>query len=314
MRVVKTLPLLLLALICAAQVQFPSTPAGRQCAAWLQAFNRGDQKAYRAFLEQNFPSQVKELDRDVAFQQMTGGFDVKKVEVSTRTKLQALVQERLSDQMARLTLEVQSQSPHQITNLDLRAVPRPAEFALPHLNDKDLAAAARKKLEQEAAADRFSGAVMVTENDKPILAEAYGMADREHKILNTLKTRFRIGSMNKMFTAVAVLQLAEARKIDLKDPFGKYVPDYPNKDVAAKVTIHELLTHTGGTGDIFGPEFEAHRLELRTLQDYGNLYGNRAPKFEPGSRWEYSNDGFVLLGTILEKVSRQSYDDYVRET
>jgi D-alanyl-D-alanine carboxypeptidase len=313
MRVVKTLPLLLFALITAAQVQFPSTPAGHQCAAWLKAFNGGDQKAYRAFLEQNFPSQIKQLDRDVAFHDITGGFDLKKIEDSTRTKLVALVQERLSDQMGRVTLEVQSQPPHQITKLDLRAIPRPAEFALPHLNDKELAAAARKKLEQEAAADRFSGAVMVTKNGKPILAEAYGLADREHKIPNTLKTRFRIGSMNKMFTAVAVLQLAEARKLDVKDPFGKYVPDYPNKDVAAKVTIHELLTHTGGTGDIFGAEFEAHRLELRTLQDYVKLYGNRGLAFEPGSRWEYSNYGYILLGVLIEKVSGQSYYDYVRE-
>jgi CubicO group peptidase (beta-lactamase class C family) len=94
---------------------------------------------------------------------------------------------------------------------------------------------------------------------------------------------------------------------------GKYLTDYPNKDVASKVTIHQLLTHTGGTGDIFGPEFEAHRLELRTLQDYVKLYGERPPKYEPGSQWEYSNYGFILLGAIIEKVSGQSYYDYVRE-
>jgi CubicO group peptidase (beta-lactamase class C family) len=79
------------------------------------------------------------------------------------------------------------------------------------------------------------------------------------------------------------------------------------------VTIKQLLTHTGGTGDIFGPEFETHRLELRTLQDYVNLFGKRGPEFEPGSRWEYSNYGFVLLGLVIEKVSGQSYYDYVRE-
>ena len=90
---------------------------------------------------------------------------------------------------------------------------------------------------------------MVTENGKPILAEAYGMADREHKIPNTLKTRFRIGSMNKMFTATAVLQLVQAGKAKLTDPLGKYITNYPNQDVATKVTIHHLLTHTGGAGD-----------------------------------------------------------------
>jgi CubicO group peptidase (beta-lactamase class C family) len=74
-----------------------------------------------------------------------------------------------------------------------------------------------------------------------------------------------------------------------------------------------LLSHTGGTGDIFGPEFDKRRLELKTLQDYVNLYGNRALQFDPGSRWRYSNYGFLLLGVLIEKVSGQSYYDYVRD-
>jgi len=298
---------------CAAQVQLPQTPAGKQCAAWLEAFNRGDRESYRAFLEQNFPSRVKNLDQDVGFRAMTGGFDLKKVEESTPTKLVALVEDRHSEQFARLTLEVQAAAPSQITSMSVRAIPRPADFALPHLNESELLGAVRKKLQDDAAADRFAGAVLITKAGKPVLEQAYGLADREHKASNTLKTRFRIGSMNKMFTAVSTLQLAQAGKLDLNDPLGKYLTDYPNKDVASKVTIHELLTHTGGTGDIFGPEFEAHRLELRTLQDYVKLYGNRAPQFEPGSRFEYSNYGFILLGAVIEKVSGQSYYDYVRE-
>jgi CubicO group peptidase (beta-lactamase class C family) len=119
--------------------------------------------------------------------------------------------------------------------------------------------------------------------------------------------------MNKMFTAVAILQLAQARKLDPKDAVGKYLTDYPNQDVASKVTIRQLLSHTGGTGDIFGPDFDAHRLELKNIGDYVKLYGSRGPKFEPGSRWEYSNYGFILLGAIIEKASGQSYYDYVRE-
>jgi CubicO group peptidase (beta-lactamase class C family) len=139
------------------------------------------------------------------------------------------------------------------------------------------------------------------------------MADREKKTPNTLKTRFRLGSMNKMFTAVATLQLVQNGKLDLKAPLGNYLTDYKNKDVASKVTIEQLLSHTGGTGDIFGPEFDKNRLELKTLQDYVKLYGNRGPEFEPGSQWKYSNYGFLLLGVIVEKVSGQSYYDYVRD-
>jgi len=116
-----------------------------------------------------------------------------------------------------------------------------------------------------------------------------------------------------MFTATSILQLVQAGKLKLTDPFGKYVTDYPNKDVSGKVTIHQLLTHTGGTGDIFGPDFDQHRLELRTLDDYVKLYGARGLRFEPGSRWEYSNYGMLLLGVVIERVTGQSYYDYVAE-
>ena len=148
---------------------------------------------------------------------------------------------------------------------------------------------------------------------RQIFARAYGHADREHNIANTLETRFRIGSMNKMFTAVATLQLVEAGKINLDAPLGTYLPDYPNKDVATQVTIAELLDHTGGTGDIFGPQFDAHRLEVQSLQDYEKLYGSRGLAFTPGSKWDYSNYGFILLGLVIEKISGKSYYDYVRE-
>jgi CubicO group peptidase (beta-lactamase class C family) len=305
--------LLAISLVCVAQTKFPDTPAGHQFAGWLESFNRGDANAHREFLQKNSPSRISSWEREMSFRQRTGGFDLKRIEESTATKVAALVQERSSDQMARLTLEVQAEEPHQITRIELSAIPRPAEYALPHLPESALLAATRKNIETEVAADRLAGAVLIAKHGKVIFSEAYGLADREHKTPNALKTRFRIGSMNKMFTAVSILQLAQARKLELTDPVGKYLTDYLNKDIASKVTIHQLLTHTGGTGDIFGPEFDAHRRELRTLQDYVNLYGNRAPKFDPGSRWEYSNYGFIVLGAIIEKVSRQSYYDYVRE-
>lgn len=303
----------LTSVFCLAQTQFPDTPAGHQAAGWLAAFNRGDKDAFREFLQKNFPSRLERLEGAMEFRQATGGFDLKKVEESTPTKVVALVQERNSDQMARMTLEVESAEPHQISKMELQAVPRPAEFALPRLSQTELIAATKKEIEHDVAADRFAGTVLIAKDGKPVLAEAYGLSDREHKTPNTLKTRFRIGSMNKMFTAVSTLQLVQAGKLGLNDPIGKYLTDYPNQDVATKVTIHDLLTHTGGTGDFFGPEFDKHRLELRTLQDYVKLYGSRAPEFEPGSKWEYSNYGFLLLGVIIEKVSGQSYYDYVHD-
>jgi CubicO group peptidase (beta-lactamase class C family) len=180
-----------------------------------------------------------------------------------------------------------------------------------HLAEARLVPDLRDALRKEAAAGRFSGAVLITKNGKPILAEADGFADRARRIKNTMQTRFRMGSMNKMFTAVAILQLAQEGKVSLDAPFGTYLKDYPNAEAASTVTIAQLLTHTGGTGDIFGPDFDRHRLALRTLSDYVRLYGGRGLAFAPGSRWEYSNYGYIVLGAVIEAVSGQSYYDYV---
>ena len=296
-----------------AQTELPNTPAVTQAKAWLEAFNAGDADKYKEFLRNSFPTRLQRADPDMGFREMTGGFELKKVEEATPTKMVALVQERMSDQFARLTVEVEAAEPHRMTRLGLNAIPRPPDFALPHLSEGELITALRKKLDEDVATGRFSGAALVARNGKAVFAQAYGLADRENKTPNTLKTRFRLGSMNKMFTAVATLQLVQNGKLDLKAPLGKYLTDYPNKDVASKVTIEHLLTHMGGTGDIFGPEFDKRRLELKTLGDYVTLYGQRALEYEPGSRWQYSNYGFLLLGVLIEKVSGQSYYDYVRD-
>jgi CubicO group peptidase (beta-lactamase class C family) len=184
---------------------------------------------------------------------------------------------------------------------------RPAKLALPAL-----VRAVEARAASRAAEDRFSGAVLVARNGRVLFQKAYGLADRAHRKPNRLDTQFRFGSMGKMFTAVAIMQLAEKGRIDLEAPIGRYLPDYPNRDIATKVTVANLLSHTGGTGDIFGPEFDRHKASLRSTKDYVDLYGNRAPEFAPGSRQSYSNYGFILLGRIVEQVSGLGYDDYIQ--
>jgi D-alanyl-D-alanine carboxypeptidase len=283
----------------------------RQFSGWLEALNTGDRERMRQFLETNFPT--RNLDRDMTFRELSGGLELRGLERATATTLTGLVQERDSDQFARFTVVVEADEPHRIAQLALGAIPRPAEFPVPRMSEAEIITALRAKLDKDAAAGHFAGAIIVAKNGQVLFSGAYGLADREKKVANKLDTRFRIGSMNKMFTAVSILQLVQAGKIKLTDPLGAYITDYPNQDVATKVTVHHLLTHTGGTGDIFGPEYNARRLELRTLNDYVALYGKRAPAFAPGSKWAYSNYGMVLLGALVERVSGRSYYEYVAE-
>jgi CubicO group peptidase (beta-lactamase class C family) len=200
--------------------------------------------------------------------------------------------------------------------IELPATEKPARalnLALHRMTEPDALKAVSARADRLAGEGEFSGAVLIAKDSRVLFSHAYGLADRKRPIPNTIQTRFRIGSMNKMFTAVAILQLVQAGKVKLTAPLGTYLHDYPNHDVATKVTIHQLLTHTGGTGDIFGPDFDAHRHDLRTLADYVDLYGTRGLEFEPGSQWAYSNYGFILLGAVIEQVTGHSYYDYVQQ-
>ena len=317
-RIVKmVVPLCVLALLAAsfswAQAPAETPAAEQQAKAWLIAFNSGDRATLLEFLNKNRPSDAAQIDGLMGFRAQTGGFELIKAEESTPARFAALVKEKASDQFARIEIEVEPDAAHRISKMELRAIPRPPEFAIPRVSESDAIGLFRKHLEADNAADSFSGTALVAKDGKIVFEQAYGLADREKKTPNQINTQFRIGSMNKMFTAVSIMQLVQAGKIQLSDAFGKYLPDYANKEMASKVTIEQLLSHTGGTGDFFGPEFDAHRLELKTLQDYVKLYEKRPLKFEPGTKWEYSNYGFLLLGVVIEKVSGGSYYDYVRE-
>ena len=290
-------------------------PVGLQFADWLTAFNAADRDALVAYHEQHFPyavasDDVHDVDRELGLSMGTGGFEVKKVEHPTPTSVAADLMDRRSGRFAHASMEVDAAAPHRVTKFVIHPIPTPQEFRPARTSEADALTALRAELDKRTAADTFSGAVIVAKNGAPIFSEAFGFADRDKHVKNTVDTRFRIGSMNKMFTAVATLQLVQARKLALTDPLAKVVPAYPNHNLAAKVTIHHLLTHTGGTGDIFGPEFDKHRLELRTLADYVKLYGTRDLAFDPGARMEYSNYGFLLLGVVIEAVSKETYFDY----
>jgi CubicO group peptidase (beta-lactamase class C family) len=293
-------------------------PAGRQLATWLALFNDAKRDELAAFRDRTFSAELLKTshgaDELMQLRDQTGGFDVKRVEETTPTRASVVVKERSSDQFARAIVEVEPAPPHRIVTFSLLAIATPDGFGPARLTEAEALAALRAELDKATAADQFSGAVAIAKAGKVIFREARGMADRDAKVPNTVDTRFRIGAMNKMFTATAVLQLVQAGKLALDQPIGKVLIDYPNRTLASKVTPHHLLTHTGGTGDMFGPEFDAHRLELRTLADYVKLYGKRDVEYEPGARWVYSNYGFLLLGVIIERVTHQTYYDHLAAT
>ena len=223
-------------------------PAVGQLKAWIAAYDSSDWDIYRQFLKVNFAPQAENMFQARSLRRQTGAFDLIKIEKETPTEVIALLNGRESDKVGRIVVEVEPEEPHRILKLQARAIPWPPDLALPHLNESELIASLRQRLNEARSADTFSGAVLLAKDGKPIFAQAYGLADREHHIPNSLDTRFRMGSMNKMFTAVAILQLVSTGKLKLEHPVIEYLPEYPNRDLASKVTISELLSHTGRTG------------------------------------------------------------------
>lgn len=160
----------------------------------------------------------------------------------------------------------------------------------------------------------FSGTILVANNDTIIEKRAFGLASIEYGIPNKVETKFNIASITKMITAVATLQLYENGKVELKRPIGEYLPNYPNKLVRDSVTIHQLLTHTSGNNNFYvGNYLQSDKMKYKTISDFVPLFASDTLLSKPGTKYDYSASGFVILGLIIEKVSGQNYYDYVKE-
>jgi D-alanyl-D-alanine carboxypeptidase len=298
---------LLFCLLCApaaAQVAPPETPAGSVLRAWLAAINSGEETHLRAFQREFAPDRPDFAQRSLAMYGQTGGFELIAIEGSEAERLRVRMRERRGGGIAELTLATAG-NPPRLAGVMLS----PAAAPLPPLSEaRDPVAA----LDEAAQRTEFSGTLLVARNGALLLEKAYGLADRALGTPNAAGTRLNIGSMNKMFTAVAILKLVSTGAVRLDAPLREYLPEYPNEELSSKVTVRHLLSHTGGTGDIFTPAYERARAVTREPKDFVELFGTRALAFEPGTRWEYSNYGYVLLGRVIEKVSGVSYFDYVR--
>ena len=183
-------------------------------------------------------------------------------------------------------------------------------------SDADLASRLDALVADEVADARFAGSVLVARGDAVLLAKGYGLADRSRGVPNTPRTTYRIGSLTKQFTALAVMQLQEAGRLAVDDPITAHLPDYPTpaKD-GVPITLHHLLSHTSGVPDLFrfaSPMDQA--AWPATPQDlaYG-IARDHGLDFVPGTAWAYSNTGYLLLGLVVERAAGQPYAAYLRD-
>ena len=158
----------------------------------------------------------------------------------------------------------------------------------------------------------FSGTVLIAENGKPVYYKAFGLADREKKRPNSVKTKFLIGSMNKNFTRVIILQLIQEGKLTWNDKLVKYIDGFKQKD-ASEITIRQLVEHSSGVGDYETMDFVKRPQEQQNTEAILNIARKVQLDFLPGSEHKYSNTGYVILGAIIEKITGKSYLENIKE-
>lgn len=161
------------------------------------------------------------------------------------------------------------------------------------------------------AQNLFSGVVLVAKEGAILIHRGYGYANMEHDIPNRSDTKFRIGSITKSFTAMAILQLKQKGLLDLTDTVKKYFPGFPRGD---KITIHHLLVHTSGIPDIeFFSDYQQKKVLPFTCRGLIDWIKSKPFLFEPGQKWSYSSSGYILLGGIIEKISGKPFELYIKE-
>jgi len=292
-------------------VPFPDTAIGREFASLIEAVNSGDPDRLPAHFTEYGPPEMAESQAAIALISVRpwGELVVHRIDGATETRLSALVEATLNEEWVTIVLERDGD----LTDIMADpAEPLPGTTPVGPLDDAALAGEMARYVDKLAAADIFSGAVLVARGGEPVFTAARGLADLEAGTPNATDTRFNLGSMNKMFTSVTIGSLVEEGALAFSDTVDRHLPDYP-AEVASRITIEQLLTHTSGLGDIFGPRYEREKESLHTLEDYLALFVDEPLRFEPGERHAYSNAGFIVLGLIIEAITGQDYFAAVRE-
>lgn len=306
--------------------RLPDTVLGRIMRKWFAIIERGKEEEIRSFVATHFSANAFRTQQGATeyvalfrkLHEQSGGLAIVHVmPASDIQPLSIIAKSKRGEHFALIRAGLDNAEREKLAGLGVDKTQPPDAPKLSDvsqaLSEKEMVAAIKQELDSRAAAGVFSGVVLIAKDDRILLQQAYGYADREAKTPNTLDTKFHLASVGKMFTAVAIAQLVRAGKFSYTDTVAKVLPDYPNRDVAEKVTIHQLLTHSSGLGTFFESPGFVRGKTYRNSTEEMEVYKDEKLFFEPGTRWRYSNAGYSLLGAIIERVSGKTYLEYIHE-
>jgi len=303
----------------------PEGPAGGRVTSLIEVVNSGSPDRIKRFIEEECAGDFREkvpledhISTALGFLRDTGGIDFYSVRTYTPERpgvTVVIVKDRILGGWWGLSFRFGDAPKFFVNGLGIGSARPPAGIAETPLSGKEAVAEIRALVAKVKETGWYSGTVLVAKGTNVLLTEVAGEASKAFHVPNNIDTKFNLGSMNKMFTSVAVARLVEAGKLSFDDPIGKWIDEtWLPKDVTGKITVRHLITHTSGLGSYFNEVYQkSSRALFRKLDDYKPLIKDDRPAFEPGARFLYSNTGMFLLGVVIEKVTGEDYFEHIRK-
>ena len=296
-----------------------SDPVEKRAREFVAQVNSSSGAQFEKYVKENFGGDFLTLPMAAhlnffrSLREMSRGYDVVGVHERQENLVILKLRSKLTGDLEGLSVRVDSSPPYKILGLGTTPVPREGNAS--KLSEKEINEEFEAYMEKIAGADVFSGSVLLAKGDKVIYKGAFGMANKDFEVANRFDTKFNLGSMNKMFTSIAIAKLVEMGKVSLDDPLSKFVPDFPDEESAKKIKIKHLLSHTAGLGGYFSQAWRNRaRGSIRSVDDMMELAKpDEKLRYEPGTNWQYSNTGMLVLGKVIEVASGKPYFDFVDE-
>ncbi len=303
----------------------PGGKIGERIQSLIATVNANDSDRVRRFVKENFTERFQNfapmdqhVDVFLSFYQETGGIDFHSIRTyvpERKGETVVILKDRNFESWRAFVIRFDKTHDFLISGMSVTTARTPSNVKESVLNEKQLLQEIEDLMQGLIKRGMFSGTLLIAKGDKILVTFVGGEASKRFHVPNNIDTKFNLGSMNKMFTATAIMQLVEKGKLSLDDPISKYVDEtWLPEEITSKITIHHLLTHTSGLGSYFNETYmKGSRQLFRYVDDFKPLVNGEKPAFEPGKRFRYSNTGMLLLGVVIESVTGGSYFDYIRK-
>jgi CubicO group peptidase (beta-lactamase class C family) len=302
----------------------PEGQKGARVRSLIEVINSGEPGRIKSFLDQECTAEFRamapieeHISVALGFLRDTGGIEFYSVRTYTPERPDetvVIVKDRLLGSVWGMSFRFGESPKFPVAGLGFSPARPPAGVAETAMSEKEALEEIRALMAGLNKKKWFSGTLLIARGPNVLLTEVGGEASKSFHVPNNLDTKFNLGSMNKMFTATAIVRLTEAGKLSFDDPIGRYIDEtWLPKDVTSKITVRHLITHTSGLGSYFNDVYMRSSRDLfRKLDDYKPLIKDDRPAFTPGERFQYSNTGMFLLGVVIEKVTGEDYFDHIR--